>query len=997
MGQFTRARLTLAAAAVAVLLGVGAPPLHAQATGTVRGTVTEAGSQRALAGAQVTVPGTGRRTVTGSGGEYLLAGVPAGSQTVRVELIGYSPGERRVTVAPGGTATADLELGQSAVALDALVVTGTAGETRQRSLGTTVARVDAAEIAEKAPVSTVTQMLNGRAAGVTIINTTGMLGGGNRVRIRGAKSFSLSNEPLVYIDGVRVNNDQSTGPVNQAFGSRSLSRWNDINPEDIESIEILKGPAAATLYGTEASNGVIQIITKRGRSGQPRITATVKQGANWFANQEGRLWENYFDVGRDGTIESIDIVELEKSRGNQIWQTGHLQDYDLSISGGADLIRYYVAGSFENSTGADPENSLRHWGGRANVTIAPSEKWDVNASLGYKTGRTNIALEAGGGGLTWTTFFARPDRLVGDDPRRGFYSGTPEAYIGAFDSWQDLARTTISFTANHRPFSWFTHRLTLGQDLTREQDNEIQYHDRQWVRFFSFSDRGYKEMREHNVDYSTVDYTGTVSLPVREGLVSSSSLGGQMYRREDHVLYAYGENFPVPGLTSIAATTQGRTNNESSVENVTIGVFAQQQFAWQDRLFLTAALRADDNSAFGEEFDLVTYPKLSAAWVVTEEPFWRVNFLNTLKLRAAYGQSGQQPEAFAAIRTFRAVTGPGDVGTVTPQNLGNPKLGPERGKEFEVGFDAGLLNDRLSVEFSYYDQRTTDAILEREIAPSSGFSGRQFVNAGEIRNSGIELLVRGEPWRTDRHGLETSFHFATNNNEVVSLGDITDEDFISAGTYLRHQIGHPVGSWFSRRVVSATLDQKGIARNLMCDNGQGGAVACADAPQIYLGRTVPRLEGGFSSTLRLFNNIEIFGQLDFKTGFSKLDGNLRVRCYFFSECRENWFPQEFDPARIAEIQAAGPYGGTLIDDADFLKFREVSVAYQVPSAWAQRVGAGTAAVRVAGRNLYTWTKFDGLEPESVFNGGSRGGNHSLWEQNVLPQLQQVVVSLNVSF
>jgi hypothetical protein len=238
---------------------------------------------------------------------------------------------------------------------------------------------------------------------------------------------------------------------------------------------------------------------------------------------------------------------------------------------------------------------------------------------------------------------------------------------------------------------------------------------------------------------------------------------------------------------------------------------------------------------------------------------------------------------------------------------------------------------------------------------------------------------------------------STNDNEVLSLGDVTDEDFISVGSYLRHQIGYPVGSWFSPRVVSAEFDADGTAINLRCDDGHGGSTDCSGAPNVYMGRTVPSTEGGFASTLTLFNNIRLFAQLDFKTGFTKLDGNYRVRCYFFSECRENWYPTEFDPAKIAEIQAAGTYAGALLDDADFLKLREVSVSYGVPSEWVSRVGARSGNITVAARNLYTWTKFMGLEPESTFNGGSRGGAFYLWEQNVLPQLAQLVVTFNVSF
>jgi TonB-linked SusC/RagA family outer membrane protein len=984
-------RLGLVFAAATVWFAVASVPAAAQ-EGSVGGVVVAAESMRPLADVSVIVEGTGRGTYTNQSGRFLIPGLTGAELTLTVSLIGY----RAQTVqARVGQLDLLIELAVSAIDLDEIVVTGTPGEQTRRGLGNTLAVVNATQVVDRAPVSTLSELINGRAAGVAIIHTTGMLGGGNRVRIRGSSSFSLSNEPLIYIDGVRTNNDQTSGPTNQAFGSASISRWNDLNPQDIESIEIIKGPAAATLYGTEASNGVVQIITKRGRAGAPRFDLTIKQGANWFADPQGRLWENFRDVDRDGTVESIDIVDLEKSRGNEIWRTGWLQNYDLSMSGGTDLIRYFLSGNFDNSEGVEPDNDIRKYGVRTNVTVTPSEKWDIRGNVGYVTGRTNLAPEAGWGGLTWTTYFARPDRL--DTPRRGFYSGTPESYINAFDIWQNLDRTTAGLTLNHRPFAQLSHRLTVGYDHTREQDNEIQYNDDEWVYFFSFSDRGYRWVRERTVDYTTVDYAATLQLPLTSDIESSTSVGGQFYRRFRQSVSAYGEVFPTPGLTSVNATTQDRTSNETSVENSTIGVYAQEQISWKNRLFLTAAIRGDDNSAFGVDYDFVTYPKVSGSWVISEEPFWNLDLFNTLKLRAAYGESGQQPDAFVAIRTLSPVPGPNNVGTVTPDNLGNPDLGPERGTEVELGFDAALFDDRMGVEFTYYSQKTKDAILLREIAPSSGFSGDQWVNAGEIKNSGIELLLRGTPWQTERHALDLNFTLSTNDNEVLSLGDVTEENFISAGSYLRHQIGYPVGSWFSKRVVSATLGADGIATNLMCDDGKGGSVACGDAPEVYLGDNVPSLEGGFGSTLTLFDNIRLFAQFDFKTGFSKLDGNYRVRCFFFSECRENWFPEEFDPAMIAEIQDAGTYVDVLVDDADFLKLRELSLTYTVPSEFVSRIGARTGSITLAGRNLLTWTKFMGLEPESSFNGGSRGGSFSLWEQNVLPQLAQFVATFNVSF
>lgn len=979
--------------AIPLLFAFSNPPAHGQQPGAVGGVVVSAETLRPLPDASVEVVGMGKGTYTNQAGRFLLLGLTGQEVTLRISLIGYSPATVTARV---GDVNLNVQLALAAIELDRIVVTGTAGGQTKRSLGNTVTTLEAAKVVEVAPVRTLAELLNGRAAGVTILHTTGMVGGGNRVRIRGSSSFSLSNEPLVYIDGVRVNNAQATGPTNQAFGSSSISRWNDLNPEDIESIEIIKGPAAATLYGTEAATGVIQIITKRGRAGAPRWDLSVKQGANWFANPQGRLWVNYFDVGNDGKVESIDMVELEKKQtGRDIWRTGHTQQYDLSVSGGVELIKYFLSGHLEKTQGVERENEVNKWGARANLTVTPNEKWEIQGNLGWVTGRTSLAFEAGGGGATWSTYFARPDRL--DTPRRGFYSGTPEAYDEAFDIWQDLDRTTAGFTLQHRPFRGFSHKVTFGFDHTREQNNEIQYNDPRWVYFFSFSDRGYRSTNERNVKYTTADYSATYQRALTPKLESSTSVGGQLYRYYVDFVSAYGEVFPTPGLSSVSATTQARTGSQTSVENVTVGMYVQQQFSWENRLFFTAAVRGDDNSSFGVDYDFVTYPKVSAAWVITEEPFWNFGFVNTMKLRAAYGESGQQPDAFVAVRTFAPVTGPNDRGTVTPSNLGNPKLGPERGTEFEVGFDAGLFNDRVGLEFTYYHQKTRDAILLRQIAPSTGFSGSQWVNAGEIKNAGIELLIRGTPWETQRHALDLTLSLSTNDNEVLSLGGVTTANFLSAGTYLRHQIGYPLGSWFSKKVISAELNPQGRAINLLCDDGTGKGVPCATAPDLYLGRTSPKMEGGFSANLTLFNNLRFFTQFDFKTGFTKLDGNYRVRCIFFSECRENWFPQEFDPVRIAEIQAGGTYASVMLDRADFLKLRELSMSYSVPSRFLEKIGARTGTVTVAGRNLYTWTKFMGLEPESTFNAGTRGGAFSLWEQNVLPQLAQFLVTFNVSF
>ncbi len=979
-----------------------APPAAAQ-QGELSGTVVEAESGRPVAGAQVSVQGQTRSAVTDPEGRFRITGVQGTSVTVQVERLGFGRLTRQVSVGQTGIR---IPLAESALSLDAVVVTGVAGGAEKRTLGNAVTRLDVAETVREAPVSNMADLLNARAPGVVIIPATGNVGGGSRIRVRGVSSLSLPQEPLIYVDGVRVLNDAATGPINQGFGSNSISRFNDINPEDIESIEIIRGPAAATLYGTEASNGVIQIITKRGAAGGTRWDLNVRQGAVWFDNYDERVWTNWGTDAVTGDTVSIDVVQLEREAGRRVWQTGRLRSYNLSLNGGTPTVRYYVAGGMDRDEGVEPNNTVRRWNARVNLTAEPRSDMDVRASAGYVSGRINLPLEAGGGGTAWTTFFANPAnlRFANGDPhfRRGFHSATPEGYRYAYEDWQDVNRFTGSVELNHRPTGWLAQRLTLGADVTREQNVEVveRMDDPAFIPMFTNSEvAGYRTQNNRNISYTSLDYSATASYGLRENMSTSTSFGAQVYRRYTDIESASGTDFPVRGLRGINAAAV-KSGGSNYLEDVTVGVYAQQQVGFNNRLFLTAGLRADDNSNFGESFDLVYYPKVSASWVVSDEPFFRLPWVSALKLRAAYGETGQQPLFLTSIRTYTSVAGPADVGTVTPGAAGNPELGPERGKEVELGFDAGFMDERIGLEFTYYDKRTEDALLLRDIAPSTGFSGQQWFNAAEIRNRGIEMLLRGTAIRRENVELELTLNLSTNANNIESLG-IAGLDTVQAGTFVRHVEGYPVGSWWEKRVVDAKFNAAGklIAGSEMCDDGKGGSVACTAAPRLFLGRPTPSREGAFMPALTLFNRLRLAGMVDFKSGYHKLDGNLRVRCILFLRCRENWFPTEFldDPAWLAQTQRGGTYVNGLITDASFTRLRELSATYTLPGTWASRMGASRASITVAGRNLHTWTDYTGMEPEASFLGGSRGGGSAQWEQNVTPQLAQFITTINLSF
>ncbi|MGI9140990.1 MAG: SusC/RagA family TonB-linked outer membrane protein [Gemmatimonadaceae bacterium] len=1025
--RFLRSTSRLAAASMLALATqlLTASTAESQQAGVIAGTVLGAGGQP-LPGAQIRVTGTSLGAVTDASGRFRIVGLAGAQAAIEIRRIGYRMESRQVQV---GDANVRVSMAEQSVALDAVVVTGTAGGQSKRELGNAVSTINAAQAKEIAPINSIQNLISGRAAGVVVQSATGNVGAGARIRIRGASSISLSNEPLIYIDGVRVANAPATGFSNQGFGSSSISRINDINPDDIESIEIIKGPAAATLYGTEASNGVIQIITKRGTTGAPRWSLATRLGTNYIRDPEGRWPVNYGTIPRPGgpagsrdTV-SIDIIELENARGTPVFTNGPLREYDLSTSGGSSIFTYFVGTGIEDTRGAEPSSTVKRYSGRMNLSIVPNAKFNTSMNLGYVNGNIRLPCEAGCGGRTLATQWANVIHHVpladgSPNPRRGFNSAQPDQYDRFVQITQGVNRFTAGAQLNHQPFGWLKHRLSAGTDRTNEDDNWLQPRALTPFDRVFFGD-GYRAVQARQLNYYTLDYSASGIFDVRSNVKSTTSVGAQYYRNSLTSQFSEGSTFPTGGLTALSSTTTSKSTFGDSEQDATLGFFVQEQIGLNDRMFLTAAVRTDDNSAFGQNFDRVVYPKLGASWVISEEPFFRLPLLNALKLRAAYGESGKQPITYSALQTYAAATGPGDVASVRPQFLGNLDLGPERSKELEVGFDLGALNDRVGVEFSWYNKNTTDAILNRQIAPSIGIPNTQPFNAGKIRNSGMELMLRTTPIQRDAIEWDMTFGIGTNDSEVKDLGTpqaILDlrkasgaPDFVVGGTFIKHQVGHPIGAYFEQRVVSAKLLPNGNAdvANVLCDNGKGGTMICAgpdliyntadDAPDVFLGKSSPGTEGAFSNTLTLFKRFRVYGLVDFKRDFVKVDGNFRARCAIFGRCRENFYPLEFDPKTIAGLRSNGQLVDYYIKNSSYAKLREVSFSYTVPSVATRWARFNRAVVTLAGRNLATWTDFTGLEPEAFFLGGSRGGQFGQFEQTTNPQLTSWVLGVNLDW
>ena len=697
------------------------------------------------------------------------------------------------------------------------------------------------------------------------------------------------------------------------------------------------------------------------------------------------------------------MYETEKERGTPLFRTGHVQNYSLSLRGGSSEVHYYVSGDWDREEGAEWDNWLRRASARANLTVVASENLELSGNMGYVGGRTYLSCEAGCGGVTWTSFYSTPEHAQNGDRRRGGRSYAPE-YYWETDRFQDLGRFTGSLQVNRPARLVVPPASDLGVDEVSEDNQTITEKTPLYLEWVP-TGRGGKTVSRRDVSYNTLDYSGTVTIDLTPTVSSQTAFGMQYYRRFSKAVTADGADFATPGLRIINAASE-TYGFESYTENVTVGIYAEQRFGFNDRLFLTAALRADDNSAFGDEFSLVYYPKASATWVISEEPFWNVEPVSALRLRAAYGQAGMQPGAFDALRTFNPVPGADDVSTITPGTVGNPDLGPERSSEIELGFDAGFFEDRVGLEFTWYNQNTRDAILLRPVAPSTGFPGSRFINLGEIQNRGWEMALSTTPVSTSRVRWDATLSLAHISNEVKHITEGEDRIVVNAGFGVEHRVGYPLGAWFHRRVVNAEFDDEGqvIRSSMMCDDGQGGTTACFNgstpvAPMVYLGTSEPKYEGAFSSTVTIGERIRLFGLVDFKTGFKKWDHVMRVRCSLNNICHENVVPLDYvdtAPARLASYQNADQFGNAYINDASFAKLREVSLTYLVPDEWARRIGATRASVSFAGRNLHTWSDWTGMDPEARFLGGDRGGFGPL-EQNNLPQLTSFVTSFNITF
>jgi TonB-dependent SusC/RagA subfamily outer membrane receptor len=982
-------------------------------TGSVSGVVNDSLTGRPLADASVRAEGTSIASRTNPQGRFTLVGLTGTTVTLVVTHLGHQPVTQSATV--GATNVAIL-LPRTMLRLDELVITGQAGNTEVRALGNVVGVLDMSSAQLVTPSKGVQEALSVAVPGLQIQRASGQLGTGGVTRVRGVSSLSLASEPIIFIDGVRADNTPGSNSVGFNGGGDRPSRINDIDPNDIESIQVLKGPSAATLYGTEASNGVIQIITKRGSAGRPTWTAELRAGANWLPSPED-VYPGVWYKDASGNIQHLNLIENDEKRGfGSPFSTGKPVGGTGSVSGGTDVIRYFFSGSYDRDEGIVSYNWQNKLNGTANLSYLSGEKLKIDLSMGYTRSKTRSASATQP--MTTYLIWACPSNsctlpgLRPEDDGRGYLAGvTPEAFkeIEGFDN---VDRGRLGLTITNRPISWLNHRFTLGGDFTNDESSL--FFPRGSNGNFGFP-QGLKQVASDGSSYLTADYSATATAHLGSSLESQSSAGAQYYSKRFTQISGSGEGFPHRAVNTVSGggTRQGFEDPNFNLENKTVGLYVQEQLSWKDRLFLIGAVRGDDNSAFGVNYDFVVYPKFSASWVMSDEPFFPHNssLFSALKLRGAWGKAGQQPNAFAAAQTYGPSVGSAGTPTVTPLNVGNPNLKPEVTQEIEVGFDASLLRNRLSVEFTYYDKLTKDGIFSALNSPSSGFPGNQFINIGEFSNSGFELALDGTiinrgDWRV---GLRGSL--ATNENEIKVLGQDSPIPNTGIGQLVgAYNVGgFPMGSFFYKKVVSATLTEPGVVEDVMCEGGtnfgrgDGTTVPCDDAPLVFFGGPTPTWLSAFSADVA-WRQWRLAAVAEFQGGHWVSEGNVGGAHVFFNDSKAA--VEQTDPILVA-YQGMGAFGATGIMKAGFGKIRNVSLTYTLPGRLASAIRASSGSITLTGANLGTiWRAQDGTfgakaqDPEIRFNTPAFANDPNLtngYTQESWPQFRRFLATVRLSF
>jgi TonB-dependent SusC/RagA subfamily outer membrane receptor len=869
-------------------------------------------------------------------------------------------------------------------------------------MGNALATINSDSLLQIAPIMSFGDLLQGRSPGVLSLQESGYSGASGRIRIRGLNSLNVSNDPIVVVDGVRVEAGAGTGGASAALNADAggrTGRLADFDPDEIASVEIVKGPSAATLYGTDAANGVIVITTKRGQMGRARWSAFTEQGLQTQGLDLTDAFPGaYYAFGRSTLDDSPQrCTLLQRAEGSCVAdslrffnaftdpETRPLKDswrhqYGLQLSGGTTGgTTYFLSGNYEQETGPaympviDQEiirttqgrdvpdwqvrpNAVERVNLRANVTAPLGQRGNFTVATGFVSNQARQPVQ----GLPRGQVGYRNENDGWDD-FGGIFNLRP-AYNFPWRGQDVVRRFMGSLATTYSARDWLALRGTMGADLSTDAYSDLlRRGEGPYIGILSFINTGSLRANELNIARYSLDLGATATRNLSEAWSSRTSVGLQYNRRSQRGVTARASDLPIGGETSAGGTVCAFCYREVTLTTAVAGGYVEEMLGLNDRLFVTGALRFDGGSTFGRDFSVATYPKAHLSWVLTNGDVGpRLPGVSALRLRAAYGAAGVQPGPTDALERVEVRTGYSLDGSGTAPGgvliAGNADLKPERSTELDAGLDLELWQSRVRLEFTGYHRASKDALIRRLNAASVG--GERIENLGSVQNQGLELVLSADLVQNRILAAGFTLTGGLNENELRKLGEGV---LVSspADEFTRNEEGYPLyGLW--GYTVESFDDANG--------NGiiEPTEVVMTGPNSHFIGATVPTREATLAPYVKLFGErLHLSTLLQYRGGFYRTNSPAWEPC-FSGACRavsDPAAPLE-DQARAVAYTVFGRWGPT-IEDGSYLRLRELSLGFTAPPAVSRLLRAQAGQLTLAGRNLAALWKASSLPMETA--------------------------------
>jgi TonB-dependent starch-binding outer membrane protein SusC len=952
-----------------------------QAQVTVKGKVTESDGT-ALANASVQIEPGNYGTNTDALGNYLLkANLKPGKYTLVFTSVGFKRITKSITVTGNDVLENDVSLVTDALGIDEVVVTGFGTPTRKKQIVNSISTVSGRDISGSGAQS-IDAAMQGKVAGAQINQNSGNPAGGVSVRLRGPSTIVGSSEPLYIIDGVIVNND-SRQLID--LGGGAQNRLVDINMNDVDRIEVIKGAAAAAIYGSRASNGVVQIFTKKGKEGTPQFSFSTSIKSSSIRK---KLEYNTVPFRFNSNSNNADLTTTPVQRYDYqdlIFRNALGTENNLSVSGGSAGTRYFVSGSNFYNQGIIKNTDFNRNGLRLRLNQKVGNKASFNVGANYVVSTSkdipNGGINSAYGALTGFIFannFVNPQK----DPTSGIFPNVttngigirrtnPLEAIDRFQFKQTTNRMTTDINFNYKPIAGLTIDITTGFDnYTQTATAYIPP-----INTTPTDNSGLSRRADATVFQTNTDATLSYNTAFTNWLQSTTVLGGTI-QYDKSVGFAANAN----ALGSFGQTINNGTivAGEDRSERSFRGAFIQQTFGINNNLFINAAGRFDGSSVFAAEYASQFYPKVGASYIISNEKFWKgiSNTVSFMKIRAAWGKAGNLTAlgSYERFANYGAAIYGSQTGYIPSTSKGNEGARPEKQIELEVGFDANLFKDRVTIEFNYFTKKVEDLLLRRNLSPTTGFSSIP-VNIGNSTNKGIELLVKAIPIKTKNLEWSTSVSYLNVINKVTNVGGDGTLGFANGFGLVAavngEQLGVHYGAFFARKpdgsllLTPAGLPQRELGTQLNDGNYVIGRNATTGQPAgaglvKVIGRPIPKHIVSFINSVNI-KRFTVKMQWDGMYGFDVFNFTRRVGA------REDYGGlKDYEPELRGEVakgtsRAVFNIFENWIEKGDFTKLRELSVGYQLPGKlWKFK----NAAFTFTGRNLLAITGYSGYDPET---------------------------------